>query len=361
LSRIALLKKIDAVLGRVAAALLPPARREPEAATARRILVIRPGGIGDAVLLVPALAALKERFPQAELTLLAEKRNAAAFQLCPAVDQLLLYDIPSQLLRAVRGRYDVVIDSEQWHRLSAVVARLTGAPLSIGFATNDRKRLFSQGIGYSHDDYEALSFQNLLAPLGIEASPGPTVPFLSVPPEATGRAAELLPETGRFIAIFPGASIAERRWGAARFREVAARVARLGHGVVVVGGGDDAAEGDAIVAGYGGVNLAGRTSLAETAAVIQRASLLLSGDSGVLHIAVGLGVPTVSLFGPGIEAKWGPRGEGHLVLNRGLSCSPCTRFGTTPPCPIGARCMADIVVDEVLAGITSILQRRGSA
>jgi hypothetical protein len=139
---IKLMKSVDKVLGGMAARLLP-APRQREVGEPRRVLVIRPGGIGDAVMLVPALLALEEKFPQAEITVLAEQRNAAAFSLCCAVDHLLRYDDKGELLKAVRGNFDVVIDSEQWHRLSAVVARLTGAPVSIGFATGSgspRKR-----------------------------------------------------------------------------------------------------------------------------------------------------------------------------------------------------------------------------
>jgi len=354
---IKLMKRIDAVAGTLLAAALPPARGkftgEP-----RRILVIRPGGLGDALLLAPALLDLKGRFPQAELTVLAEARNAGAFQLCPAVDRVLFYHDPAQLRQAVAGRFDLVIDSEQWHRLSAVVTRLTRAPLLIGFATNNRRRLFSHQVAYSHDDYEVESFLKLLAPLGIASFP-PTAPFLSVPDEAARRAAELLlPLDGRpWVALFPGASIPERRWGAERFRPVAEHLLLRGLQVVVVGGEADRSDGDFIVSRCGGLNLAGKTSLPETAAVIARSLLLLSGDSGVLHLAVGLNVPTVSLFGPGIQAKWGPRGDRHVVLNRGLSCSPCTRFGSTPPCPIGARCLSEIEVGQVVSAVLDLLER----
>ncbi len=353
-----LLKWLDGVLGRLVARILPSAK-SPKMALLRRLLVIRPGGIGDAVLLIPALLALKERFPEAEITVLAERRNGSVFSLCAAVDRLLLYDNPSDLLQALRGGYDVVIDSEQWHRLSAVVARLTRAPVSIGFATNDRKRLFAHHIAYSHDDYEALSFFRLLQPLGIAPPAVLGIPFLAVPEQAARQAAELLaPLSGkRLVAIFPGGSIAERRWGAGRFRELARTLAASGVAVAVVGGRADAAAGD-LIAGEGrGVNLAGMTSLAETAAVIARSALLVSGDSGVLHIAVGLGVATVSLFGPGIESKWGPKGEGNLVLNRRLSCSPCTSFGTTPPCPGTARCLSELAPGEVANAVADLLGR----
>jgi len=268
----------------------------------------------------------------------------------------LQYDRPADLFAALRGRYDVVIDTEQWHRLSAVIARLTRAPLLIGYATNERSRLFSNPVPYSHDNYEAYSFLNLVEPLGIKRSHIPEH-FLTLPSDAVTTAEGLLTDlkTGPFITIFAGASIPERRWGTERFRQVAEQLAVSGYSVVVVGGGEERKKGEEIVAGGLGLNLAGLTSLIETAAVIARSRLVISGDSGVLHLAVGLNVPTVSLFGPGIAAKWAPRGEMHIVLNHNLSCSPCTRFGTTPPCPIGARCLQEISVDEVVHAVGRLL------
>jgi heptosyltransferase II len=352
--QIRLLKWIDSLVGGLVAASLPAARAR-ETAVLRRILLIRPGGIGDAVLLVPALLALKERFPDAEITVLAERRNGSVFALCPVVDHLLLYDRQKDLVRAIRGGFDLVIDTEQWHRLSAVVARLVGAPVSVGFASNSRRRLFSHPVSYRHENYEVESFFDLLAPLGVENAAKP-VPSLSLPAAAAQRAGELLAPLGGklFVTLFPGASIAERHWGAERFRGVAERLGASGIPVVVVGGKVDALEGEAIVQA-GGLNLAGKTTLPETAGIIARSALLLSGDSGILHIAVGLGIPTVSLFGPGIEAKWGPQGEGNIILNKHLPCSPCTRFGTTPRCPYQARCLSEITVAEVAAAVENLL------
>ncbi|MBJ6724073.1 glycosyltransferase family 9 protein [Geomonas sp. Red875] len=349
-------KKGDAFLGKFLAFLLPKATAGAFSSPGR-ILVIRPGGIGDAALLIPALAMLNVRFPDCRITILAEKRNAAVFILCNAAERVLCYDRPRELRTAMRQDYDLVIDTEQWHRLSAVVARLCSAPRSIGFGTNERARLFSTAIAYSHDDYEMDSFFHLLEPLGLRAPENLPIPFLTVPEAARLRADEFLaPLDGkRFVAIFPGASIPERRWGASRFSEVAHRLAGRGISVVAVGGGEDVADGERIAAAGSGFNLAGKCSLVESAAVIARSAVLLSGDSGILHLGVGLGVPTVSLFGPGIQAKWGPKGPRHIVLNRQLPCSPCTRFGTTPPCRIHSRCLSEISVDEVAVSVWQLL------
>ncbi len=357
MNTIKLLKTLDALCGGLFCRILPRSRRAGRVAEARRLLLIRPGGIGDAVLLAPALGALRRKFPAATITVLAEKRNAGVFALIPGVDQVLRYDVPREFLAALRLRPELAIDTEQYHRLSAVVARLSGAKTLIGFASNERSRLFHHALPYSHDDYEAESFLHLLVPLGIAPPASTEPPFLSVPQESQGRAEELLsPLAGQpFVTLFPGASIAERRWGAERFAQVAGALCRHGYACVVVGGREDGAAGAAITAGAGGLNLAGQTSLAETAAILARSALLVSGDSGVLHLGVGLGIPTVSLFGPGIAKKWAPRGPRNRVLDRRLPCSPCTRFGSTPPCPRQAACLQGIGPELVVEACLALL------
>jgi lipopolysaccharide heptosyltransferase II len=360
---IRLMKLFDAAVGRIAVPLFPVLVRRKLSLPVTTILLIRPGGIGDAILLAPAIRSLKKNYPSIHITVLAEQRNAGVFQLIPGVDRLLCYDRPRELLQALRRGYDAVMDTEQWHRLSAVVARIASAPVKIGFATNERRRMFTHPVPYAQDDYEADSFARLLEPLGIEARAVEMgAPFLFLPDAAFVTAAGLLESLHDqpFVAVFPGASIPERRWGADRFRRVAELLSAFGIRVVIVGGKEDRRQGDVIVEGRLGLNLAGLTSLAETAAVIQRSSLLLSGDSGILHIAVGLGKATVSLFGPGRAKKWAPQGDQHIVINKGLPCSPCTTFGTTPPCPIDARCMRDITVDEVVNAVTMLLTSVGA-
>lgn len=355
--KIRLLKSLDRLFGTVLIHLI----RKPEVKPLpqpKSILFIRPGGIGDAVHLLPAIAALKEKYPDASITILAEKRNSAIFSLCRAVDRTFCYDSLRELAGALRSTYDIVIDTEQWHRLSAIIARMTRAPVLIGYATNQRKRMFTHTVSYSHETYEKSSFFSLLEPLGITDSLGSSGPFLTVPERAVDAAVDMIAAYSDrpFVTLFPGASIPERRWGTENFRELAMRLHSGGVAVVVVGGRGDAEAGEKIAAGGIGLNLAGCTSLAETAAVLSKSRVLVSGDSGVLHIAEALDVPTVSLFGPGIENKWAPRGVHHIVLNRHLDCSPCTKFGYTPRCKNGARCLSDIGIDEVANAVLDLLK-----
>lgn len=337
-----------------------PDKRKPDQVISR-ILIIRPGGIGDAVLLIPAIHRLKHALPLAEISVLAEKRNAAVFSMCPEVSSLYHYEHPAELVKLIRGRYDVVIDTEQWHRLPAIVARMTGAPLMIGFSTNERKKMFTHPIEYSHDRYEADSFLDLIAPIMENMPSVPPVPMLSVSSDHVQKTKLLLQSLHDrpIVAVFPGSSIKARRWGAERFHEASILLGRRVFSIVAIGGKEDVTAGEKIVSGLSqGLNLCGRLSLPETAAVIKQSALLITGDSGIMHIGYGLGIKIVALFGPGREKKWAPRGDHFRIINKNLSCSPCTTFGYTPKCAKNDACMENISVEEVYRASMDLLGER---
>ncbi|MBJ6799048.1 glycosyltransferase family 9 protein [Geomonas propionica] len=351
------LKRLDSLAGPLLVRLLPRRKKSAPAQAPRSALIIRPGGIGDAVLLIPALRALQAAYPACRIDILAERRNAAAFQFCAGLNAVHRYDEPGELRAVFKNRYDLVIDTEQWYRLSALVSRLVRARRSIGFATNERQRLFTDAVPYDMQEYEPFSFFRLLAPLGIDAPAELPVPFLELPDAARETAARFLARLGDqpFAAIFPGASVPRKEWGGARFRQVAASVALAGHATVVVGGKEDEDVADAIARATGAINLAGQTSLAESAAVIAAAKVLLTGDSGLLHIAAGLGTATLSLFGPSDAVKWAPKGDGHRVFASSLSCAPCARWGTIPPCAHETSCI-DADPSEVARTLIQMLR-----
>ncbi len=356
-----LIKIIDSLTGKPACNILPSPPAATNSPPPLSILIIRPGGIGDALLLAPAIREIRRQYPGAFLTILAEKRNSGAFSLIPEIDQLWRYDSMAQIWAAIRSAPDIVIDTEQWHRLSAVVARLTGARRLIGFATNERRRLFTDPVPYTHRNYEINSFFQLLIPLGIQLPRELAVPFLTAPPPAQQKARQLLmPLSNKpFVTLFPGASIAPRRWGAEKFHQLAGVLNAREFDIVVIGDKDDLSAGERIITKeVSGINLAGRTTLAQSAAILERSELLISGDSGILHMAAGLGVRSVSLFGPGIAAKWAPRGQRHIVINKNLPCSPCTKFGYTPKCPRHTICIKQISVAEISRAALRLLAGR---
>ncbi|MCG6553136.1 MAG: glycosyltransferase family 9 protein [Candidatus Magnetominusculus sp. LBB02] len=317
-----------------------------------RILVIRPGGIGDAVLLLPALRQIKARYPNVQIDILCEKRNHGIFQMSEALGEIYLYDTKLDLIKCLSNTYDAVIDTEQWHRLSAVAAYLTGAHVRIGFNTNDRGRLFTHKIPYSHDEYEGRSFLNLIAAVA-EIDGLPDV-FLAGEALIDTYGREIF-KTGRTVAIAPGASVKERRWGGENFGLAARQLSESGFNILILGSQADKSDALTIKGRCPkAVDLTGSTSLKDTAAILKRVDAQLSADSGILHIAYACGTKTVSLFGAGRQKKWAPVGNRHRIINKRLPCSPCTKFGYTPPCN-SVKCLTQITVDEVVSEVRDLL------
>jgi lipopolysaccharide heptosyltransferase II len=366
------LKAADGVAGRAAyRALVRRAQRTSAlrdavppsaAATVRRVLVIRPGGIGDAVLCHPMLRALRRAWPDAAVDVLAERRNAGIFRANDAADRVLEYDSlrGANLVTALRGDYDVVVDTEQFHHLSAVVAHLVGARISCGFDTHGRGGLYTHPVPYDDERYEVRSFLDLArAVTGEDAPFDPEAPFFPLRDALLDdvRRRHGLGRGAGVVAIQPGASIERKRWDPDRFRELAQRLCALGHRVVLVGGRAERRASDRIAGSLPPAqvrDLCGRICLAETAAVVSLCDLLVGSDTGVLHIAYGVGTPTVNLFGPGVASKWAPRGSSHRSIRRDLPCSPCMRFGRVPRCPYDAKCMRLISVDEVFDAVRTV-------
>jgi len=302
------------------------------------ILIIRPGGIGDAVLLLPMLQHLSAIYPDATIDVLAERRNAEVFSWSPVVSAVWCYDRPLEFFGLIRRRrYDLVIDTEQWYRLSAVVARLLSCSRSIGFGTNERRRMFTDVCTYFQDMYEAEMFLKLLEPLGADLGNGQDKLLLSHTLQVQSSAID----TQRpYIAMSIGASVAEKKWPAEHFAEVARFCEAEGFQVIVLGGPHDRVEGDCIIKSLKyAQNLAGTTSLTEASVYIAGARLMISCDTGLLHIAQVLGVPTVVLFGPTNQKKWNVQRPDAAVASLDAACSPCACFGTIPPCRHAVQCM----------------------
>jgi lipopolysaccharide heptosyltransferase II len=327
----------------------------------KKVLFIRPGGIGDAVLLLPAIHLLRENFPDSYIDVLCEKRNADIFRFSRDINRIYLYDKGFDLLKYIWNRYDVVIDTEQWHRLSAVAAYLTRASVRIGFFTNERGKLFTHQIPYSHDDYEVYSFLHLIEPITKNSlSFDVNKSFINTDLVSLSYSSffEETKNNGECIAIFPGASVNERRWGGERFGEVAKILHAKGYKIIILGSHADT-EDAAKIKEYAdnSLDLTGKTSLKEVAAILKKCKLLITADSGLMHIAYGVGTPTVSLFGSGIEKKWAPGGKKFIVINKHLSCSPCTKFGYTPRCKRNVECLSSISVAEVIKAVEMILNQ----
>ena len=329
----------------------------------QKILVVRPGGLGDAVLTYPMLRALRVHYPGASLDLLAESRNAGVYEIDKLATQIYRYDArPASVFRQLRDNaYDLVIDTEQYHALSAVFANGLAPKFLCGFESLGRSRLQTHSVAFAESTYEASSFLELAnAVTGESATFDAERAFITVGESALAwadielRAAAI----SKFVALTPGAGGRYRLWSPDRYAEVAQWLVSLGYAVVILGGADGTAAATRIADGLPHdqyLNLAGKTTLAQTAAMLSRARLSVSADTGVMHLAYAVGTPTVSLFGPGLHEKWAPPGSDHRIVRKGIFCSPCTAQGRVPRCPRKIACMRDIGTGEVTAAIATVL------
>ena len=364
------IKKIDYLLGplllKIAAALKK--RKIPEKSSSklnsdsiRSILIVRPGGIGDAALLLPSIKILKKLNPSITIDVLCEKRNQGIFYNSPFVSRLLDYREIKAIAALFKTRYDLIVDTEQSHFLTSVLISLMKSGLKVGFDTVGRGSTYQIAVPYSHEEYEVTSFFNLFS---SAISDWPTsfewdFPYVFPNDKERRKVAELVSGYKNLVCLFPGASISQRRWPSTKWAQVASFLHKNGFQPLLIGAGaeDHICRDISRKAKHCTLNLCGFLSLTETAALFEKSKLLISTDSGILHLAVICNTPTVSLFGPGIAAKWAPRGNVHVVINKSFTCSPCTKFGETPPCPINARCIKQIEVAEVEKAVLKLLNQ----
>ena len=345
----------------------------PRTGSIQRILVIRPGGMGDMILLQPMLQSLRRNIPGVVIDLVCERRNREIPALAGDGAGLLLYDASPLkcLFRLLRGGYDVAIDTEQFHYFSAVMALLSRAPVRIGFKINPgRNQIYTHLVNYDLEGYEAGEFMRLLGPLGI--SEPAVVPGCIQRTASSAKATAAMEDRGQrtedgdqrsgvsqdAILVHVGASTRYKHWDEENFVALLKGLAACFPACIALIGGNedrDKAQRIATESGLGDrvTVLAGRQTLVQVAAVIGRASLFVGGDSGLAHLAVALNVPTVVMFGPSDDRKWGVRGERHAVVRKGLACSPCFIFGYHKFCRSIA-CMKGIDVESVLSACKSV-------
>jgi lipopolysaccharide heptosyltransferase II len=326
-------------------------------------LVIQTAFLGDVVLTTPLLAALAAHHGPVDVV--TTPTAAPLLATHPAVAQVIPYDKRGadrgwagvrSLARRLRGaRYERAYLPHRSLR-TATLALLARIPSRIGFS-GGWSFLYTEARPKPRTGHET---DRLLA-LANGAS-GVYPPQLR-PTAADEQAAAALIE-GAFIALAPGSI-----WGSKRWPYYPALAARLGErvAVVVVGGKDDVELGDQIVsavrpAGRPAVNACGQLTLRESAALIGRASALVTNDSAPLHLATAMGTPVVALFGPTVtELGFGPVRAGDVALGvDGLQCRPCSSHGPRQ-CPLGHhRCMRELTVAAVLTAIEDLgaLRRR---
>lgn len=328
----------------------------------KNILVIKLRYIGDILLATPVLRALRDRFPEARLTMAVNRGTEEILKRNPDIDDVVVVN-RGALLRQIRflrelrrRRFDCVIDLTDGDR-AAILARVTGAPVRVGFNEEHRWRglLYTSLATPGRLVHRVERDLQAVRVLGIE--PKTSTPVLRTSEEDEGGAGGILrgegieesPPGPPLIMLHPGARYWFKAWPAERYAELADRlVESLGCRVLVGGDGGDREIAQTIRARARSspAVLAGRTSLLQLAAILKRCVLFVGNDNGPMHIAAAMGTPVVALFGPSDPKVWGPCGDRIVALYKGLDCHQCFH----PTCRRGEEnCMKQIAVEEVFA------------
>jgi heptosyltransferase-2 len=321
-----------------------------------RLLVSAPNWVGDVVLSLPALRDLRRAFPASRLEALARPSVAGLYAAVPEIDGVVESRGTLADAAAIRGRHDVGLLLPNSFA-SAFTLWRAGIPERWGYATDARGALLTRSCrvraslgGRSQVYY----YRAMLEGLGLAVS-GPPDASLACPEAWAERGRALLGSPGPWIGINPGAAYGTaKRWPPERFAAAAALVARRsGARVAIVGSAAERPLAEAIAAQLGGAArvLCGETTLAELVGVLRELRLLLTNDSGPMHLAAALGTPLVAVFGSTDWTETAPVSERARVVREETECAPCK----LRECPIDHRCMARVAVDRVAATALELL------
>jgi ADP-heptose:LPS heptosyltransferase len=364
----------------------------------QRILLIKPSAVGDVVHALPVLVKLRARYPGARIDWLITPENAGLVRHHPGLSRTIEFPRsqysrfgrswsatlgPIRLLDTIRrGRYDLVIDLHGQFR-SAVFTLASVAPVRIGFDRPGAKvsgtckagMLGQHGwtgaregswIAYTHRipiptlDVHAIDRYLWLGPmLGLDDDP-PDLRIHLAPGVELSLAAKLREQglglqARRLAVLVPGTIWETKHWDVAGFAAVGQYLLKSGFEVVVAGTARDLPRSRAIaLASPGARDLCRQTTVAELVALVRRAAICVTNDSGSMHIAVAEGTPVVSVFGPTNPTWIGPYGRPHAVVSAGVSCAGCY-LRRLRDCPRDHLCMREVTPGMVIERIERVL------
>ncbi len=334
----------------------------------QNILVRMPNWIGDLVMATPVLTDLRAAFPEAAITAMCCTPLCELLKLDASIDELFCFTRPSNkflrreehrniIAKIQAGKFDTAIlltnsFSSAWRCWQGKVTR------RIGYSAHLRRLLLTDPVLWPKKKMHQVDlYKRLLSPLGVPHSD--TAPRLFVSKKEVDESKELLYQRGyvkgkKLIGINPGAAYGSAKcWPPERFRALALELLKEGC-VVFFGDASIFSLVREICKGLPeeAMNLAGTTSLRELACIIKDCDLLITNDSGPMHIAAAFDTPLIALFGSTDAEATGPYGKPDAVINKHASCSPCFKR----VCPIDFRCMKEISVEEVAEKARELLR-----
>jgi heptosyltransferase-2 len=330
---------------------------------ANNILIRATNWVGDAVMTLPALEAVRENFPSASITVLARPWVATVFESHPAVTHVLVYNKHENLKKniseffhvagAIREkRYDLAILFQNAFE-AALLTYMGGVKQRLGFDSDGRGFLLTHAIKRSPEIFavhQVEYYLSILKAAGLTAESRNPVLYLSE--KDMDKAEHLLQseeiaKNDFILGISPGAIFGNaKRWPFERFAEISDRASGKWGAKVIILGSKKEKEIGIKMAGMmknRAADFCGNTSLGEAMGLISKCSFFVTNDSGLMHVAAALGVPTLAIFGSTDHVATGPRGSKTRIIRHDIDCSPCLK----PECPTDFKCMLSIEPEEV--------------
>jgi len=332
------------------------------------ILLIQLGDIGDVVLTLPSIRALREHFPQGNIVVAVREKAKELIEGCPwasgvisinqdkrRLSQEIIYQ--KRFFSHVRKfRFDLAIDMRRGTR-GAILAYLSAARQRVGFYASKgafwRNRLFSHLASSERrpDQYMAQFYLSLLEKYGLGTEN--ICPEINISPDKQEKAVELfrkekVPLDRPVIALQPFSLWEYKEWGIEKYAQLINWIwSEYQLPIIIIGSFDERGRAEEIIKKCGGkvFNFAGKTSLGMLSAVLKLCGLFIGIDSAGIHIAAAVGIPTVSIFGPGLFNIWAPKGKKHRVVRKDFPCVPCDKKGC-----YGSeisKCLVELTLDEV--------------
>jgi heptosyltransferase-2 len=331
-----------------------------------KILLRGPNWVGDAVLAIPAMKAIRGAYPEAEITLLVRPWVAGVFSSAPFIDRVWSEPRPAGLIDwlrisgSIRARgFDLALLFPNSFE-SAAMAFLGRVPQRVGYATDGRGWLLTHAVKPTAPARHQVHYYLELASAVSAPVDHPSIE-IQASPEEKSQARKLLASTGiagdrKFLVLNPGAAYGSaKRWGEDRFAEAGdALASEFDMDVVIVGSETERSIAERIQ-GWMRSRVAvlnGKTSLETLIGVISESSLVLTNDSGPMHIGAALGVPTVAVFGATDDVVTGPWGRRTRIVKEPVDCSPCM----LRECPIDHRCMTRVSANAVAGAARELLK-----
>ena len=338
------------------------------------ILIVKMSAIGDVVMSIPAFNALRAAYPHARIDWLVEPRAAGILRGLPGLDHLIEFPRSeiARMLRACRPvsalrlwcafkndlqstRYDVVLDLQGLFK-SALMVFLAKAARKAGFGASREYTgwaLNERMPAYDPERHAVRRYLDAAVYLGAAYPDPEPEAWLDVPPAAKAEAEQILEGHERYIVLVPGCK-PYKQWPPGHWMLLAEKIrSATGTQLVICGAREDRVLGEEIKKAAAGLplNLCGSSSLPVLAAVLQKSSLVISGDTGPAHVAVAVGARGIALFGPTRPWRTGPFGERFTILSPSLNCLGCLKRRCA------GNCMAQLSPDTVFSKVVELRRK----